>query len=141
MTEEFSDIPDNFYRVSAKALILDEEKRFLLVFETKGLWALPGGGIDFDEKPEDALVREIREEMGLEVTQINERPSYFLTAPRKVDAWWVGNVVYETKLRDLNFTPSDECVKLRFFTKEEAMKEKLFPNVIEFVRIYDPKNH
>src|SRR3989338_9133415 len=111
-----SNIPDNFYRTSIKALILDEQKRFLLILENKGLWELPGGGLDFGEKPADCLRRELKEEMGLEVTNINDRPSYFITAPRGKKEW-KSNVIYETKLKDLNFKPSDECVELRFFTK------------------------
>ena len=33
-----------------------------------GLWTLPGGGVDHAESPRDAVVREIREECGLEAT-------------------------------------------------------------------------
>jgi len=141
MTKEIANIPDNFYRISIKALILDDEKRFLLTFENKGLWELPGGGLNFGEKPLECLAREIKEEMGLEVVNINEHPAYFLTAPHRSGQWWICNILYEVKVKDLNFVPSDECVELRFFTKEEALKENLFSNVVEFVKIYNPDNH
>ena len=36
--------------------------------EVEGWWWLPGGGVDFGESPEDALVREFMEETGLSVT-------------------------------------------------------------------------
>ena len=135
-----SDIPNCFYRVSIKALILDEEKRFLMIQESNGKWELPGGGLDFGEKPHDCLKREIREEMSLEIDTINTRPSYVVTTLH-TDNHWKCFIAYETKIKNLNFTPSDECVAIKFFNKEEALKEKLFPIVKEFVKQYDHKNH
>jgi nucleoside triphosphatase len=35
-----------------------------------GQWAIPGGGIDEGEEMEEALVREMKEEVGLEIAQI-----------------------------------------------------------------------
>ncbi len=134
------DQPNNFYRTSIKALILDDQARFLLALEDNGLWELPGGGLDLGEKPHDCLKRELREEMGLEVTQINEQPSYFVTA-LNINGQWKSNVVYETKVKDLKFIPSKECVELKFFTKEEASREDLYPIVMEFLKVFDPGNH
>src|SRR3989339_1669255 len=132
-------VPKCFYRVSIKALILDEQKRFALSFEEKGSWDMPGGGLDFGETITDALKREIKEETGLEVTYISEKPAYILTANNPPQTFWVCNLIYEVKVKDLNFTASDECIQLKFFTKEEALKEKLYQNVIEFVKMYKPE--
>ncbi|MCD4523995.1 NUDIX domain-containing protein [Nocardioides sp. cx-173] len=58
-------------RVAAYALV-EREGAVLLArvsprgFHT-GLWSLPGGGIDHGEPPRDAVVREVREEAGVEV--------------------------------------------------------------------------
>lgn len=144
-------IPDCFYRISVKALVLDEQKRFLLVQEEDGRWELPGGGIDFGETPQEGIRREIGEEMGLEVTYVADQPCYFLTdetADTEVKyltpqgkKYWMSNVLYLTKLKDLNFTASEECVATQFFTKEEALKINIFHNVRKFVELYDPINH
>jgi 8-oxo-dGTP diphosphatase len=56
--------------VSAVAL-LDKDNRVLLAQRPEGksmagLWEFPGGKIEAGETPEDALVRELHEELGIE---------------------------------------------------------------------------
>jgi 8-oxo-dGTP diphosphatase len=44
--------------------------RILMVYHrspTESYWTLPGGGIDSNETPEQAIVREVKEETGLDV--------------------------------------------------------------------------
>lgn len=135
-------IPNCFYRISIKALVLDEQGRIMLVREDNDKWELPGGGLDHGEDVRKGLAREIKEEMGLEVTHVAETPSYFYTFVAEVSKQWMSNVVYEVKLKDLNFTPSDECQEIRFVTKEEAQDMNLFPNIREFIdNNFDVKNH
>jgi 8-oxo-dGTP diphosphatase len=136
------EIPNGYYRLSVKALILDESRtKFLLVQEDNGKWELPGGGLDWGEKPQDGLVREIKEEMGLEVTYVSDQPVYITTAPRDSDGRWVVNVLFETTVRDLHFTASEECVAITFVTREEAAALDLFITVREFLAVFDPSNH
>ena len=57
-------------RVGAYALCVDEQDRILLarlsaVEVDVGAWTLPGGGINFGEHPDTAVIRELEEETGL----------------------------------------------------------------------------
>lgn len=131
----------NHYRVSIKSVTIDETGRFLLAKEDSGKWELLGGGLDHGEDPIECLKREVKEETGLEVIEVSATPKYFVTAPKVGREGFVANVIYEFKLKDLNFTPTDECVELRFFNKEEAEKEDLFPQVAEFIKVYDAELH
>jgi 8-oxo-dGTP diphosphatase len=54
------------------AALVDVDGRVLLSQRPKGkrlegLWEFPGGKIDADERPEDALIRELREELDVTV--------------------------------------------------------------------------
>ncbi|OHA89711.1 MAG: hypothetical protein A2741_02040 [Candidatus Zambryskibacteria bacterium RIFCSPHIGHO2_01_FULL_43_27] len=134
-------IPNTFYRVSIKGLILDETRtKFLTTLEEGGWWELPGGGLDWGENPIDGLRREIREEMGLEVTKVSPLPSYYLLGKNTDDNWTL-NLIFEIEVKDLNFTPSDECVEIRFIAPEEVGTINAFRTVTELAGMFDKNNH
>ena len=133
-------IPDCYYRTSIKALVLDEAKKFLLIQEADGKWELPGGGLEFGETPHDCLRREIKEEMGVEVINIDSAPSYFLSQ-QNLKFQWVTNAIYLAELKSLDFIPSDECIAVKFFTREEATKELTSINVTKFLDQFDVNKH
>ena len=138
----YMEIKNGYYRLSVKALILDETRtKFLLVKEDNGKWELPGGGLDWGESPQEGVAREIKEEMGLNVVSIASQPCYLTTAQRDSDKTWTSNVLFETVLENLDFTPSDECVALQFVTKEEALELNLFVTVKKFLEVFDLNNH
>jgi nucleoside triphosphatase len=64
-------------RLIVVPVLLDAEQRVLLcrmapdrgVFP--GQWALPGGGVEPGERIEEALRREVREELGIELSQVS----------------------------------------------------------------------
>ena len=63
-------VPPGRTRLGGYALCTDDEGRVLLarlsVIEVDvGAWTLPGGGIEFGEHPDHAVVRELEEETGL----------------------------------------------------------------------------
>ncbi len=67
----FRDDAGRMQRVGAYGVCVDSEQRILLcrltaITNRGGWWTLPGGGVDFGEHPKDALVREVREETGLD---------------------------------------------------------------------------
>ena len=143
---DLSPLPECFYRVSVKALILDDTRtKFLVVQERSKKWELPGGGLDWGESPQVGLAREIYEEMGLQVMSVAPHPSYFLTgqftskAGRK-ERWFV-NVLYETVVKDLDITPSDECIATAFVTPQEALGLPAFNNVLTLAELFDYKKH
>jgi len=71
--------------VAACALI-DPEGRVLLARRPEGkkmagLWEFPGGKVDADETPETALIRELKEELGIIVEAKNLAPFVFASHP------------------------------------------------------------
>lgn len=126
-----------YYRISVKGIVIDDDGRILLTKENNGLWEILGGGLDHGEDPIAGLKREIHEETGLEVTSVSPAPKYFLTVQGHSSDIYIANVIYQIKLKNLDFVPSDECQELRFFSIEEMRQLELFPNVKKLLEILE----
>ncbi len=61
--------PDNFRKhpmMIAVASVIVEDGKLLLVRDTHGFWASVGGWVDAGERPDEAVLRELREELSVE---------------------------------------------------------------------------
>lgn len=87
-------------RVAAYAVVLRDDRILLSRLSESvtpdELWTLPGGGIDHGEHPRDAVVREVREETGLDVEVGETVRVYNLHLP---SAWRDGRRVDAHSLR------------------------------------------
>lgn len=67
---DFKDYKDSdvvFRRPSARAIIIKDDKLALVYSKKEKYYKFPGGGIHDDEDKKEALIREVREEVGLVV--------------------------------------------------------------------------
>ncbi|HET6973046.1 MAG TPA: NUDIX domain-containing protein [Pyrinomonadaceae bacterium] len=76
------------FTVTAGALIFNDAGQILLLkhrFRAGSGWGIPGGFLEYSEQPEQALRRELREEIGLEVSQVEIFTARSFEKPRQVE--------------------------------------------------------
>lgn len=64
------------YRNAVRAIIMKERKVLMVYSEKSKEFKFPGGGIEHDEPREEALKREVIEEVGQEIKSVNEPLGY-----------------------------------------------------------------
>ncbi len=84
-----------------------------------GTWETPGGKLDFEEHPEEALVREIKEEVGLDTTvdSILYASSFMSNPARQVII-----IAYRCTVAEGSVNLSDEHSEHLWATKEELVQ-------------------
>lgn len=121
----------NLVLVAACALV-DPDVRVLIAQRPigksmAGLWEFPGGKIERNERPEDTLIRELREELGIVVDAAclapltfasHAYPDFHLLMPLYICRRWQGTVtalegqtiawVRPNRLRGYPMPPADE---------------------------------
>ena len=116
--------------VAACALV-DADGRVLLARRPEGkamagLWEFPGGKVEHGERPEETLIRELKEELGITVSEAclapltlasHSYPDFHLLMPLYVCRRWEGTVtaleaqqltwVKPNRLREYEMPPAD----------------------------------
>jgi 8-oxo-dGTP pyrophosphatase MutT (NUDIX family) len=121
-----------YFNVAAAvaALIFDSEGRLLFTIRkhepAKGLLDLPGGFVDNDESAEEALVREVKEELNLDIIEsryITSLPNLYLyegITYRTLD------FIFECKVKNLgNIEPNDDVDGYRFIHPNTEMADQV----------------
>jgi 8-oxo-dGTP diphosphatase len=84
------------FTVTAGAFVFDDEGRILLLeheFRADSRWGMPGGFLEQGEQPDEALRRELREEVSLEVSDVELYFARTLRKPRQVEMYFACKAV------------------------------------------------
>jgi 8-oxo-dGTP diphosphatase len=116
------------FKIGTFAIIFDEQQRVLLCHRRDyDFWNLPGGGLEAGESPWQGCIREVREEVGLEVEV--ERLAGVYSKPDK------GEIVFTFVCRVIGgeITNTDEADRAEYFGIDNLPGNTL-PKQVERIR-------
>lgn len=108
------------FTVTAAAIITNSEGRVLLLhhrFRPGSGWGIPGGFIERGEQPDEALRRELREEVGLEIEDLSLFKTRAFRKTRQVE------ILFRCRARGETEQLSFEIKRLVWFDPHELPKE------------------
>jgi ADP-ribose pyrophosphatase YjhB (NUDIX family) len=108
------------FTVTVAAVVSDDQGRVLLlkhVFRIGSGWGIPGGFIEKRENPEDALRRELAEEIGLELESAQ------LTLARTLKSLHQIEIIFRCKAKGVPTRKSLEIARYDWFAIDSLPKD------------------
>jgi len=127
-------------RPGVAAVIFEEGRVLLQRRDDTGRWGLPGGGVEPGESVRQALIREVREETGLEVEPLRLIGVYSDPLHHQIVTYPDGNVVhyvssvFECVVRAGTLECGEESLELDWFDPERLPEDLM---LISTIRIRD----
>jgi ADP-ribose pyrophosphatase YjhB (NUDIX family) len=145
MNESHSTVPAVTRDFTATTFVVHEDRTLLLLHRKLGKWFPPGGHIDPHELPDQAALREVREESGLEVelmaqsswlgaVQILPQPYCILLENISSEHQHI-DLIYFAHVRGGNLAHAErEAHAARWFTWEELADPEIAEDIRELGR-------
>ncbi|MBL7169932.1 MAG: NUDIX domain-containing protein [Candidatus Aenigmarchaeota archaeon] len=114
----------NYIGLGTGAIILNDKGEVLLIKRpntitpdrtTSGMWSVPGGEVKFMEKVEDAVRREVREEIGVEIEIIKSIKYHDQILQESKVHWHCQSFLCKIKSGAPKILEPDKCEKLEWF--------------------------
>lgn len=118
------------FTIGVFAIIIDDQQRVLLCHRRDhDLWNLPGGAVESGESPWDALVREVKEETGLQISPSHLTGIY--SKPNKNEIVFS----FACEIVSGKITLTDEADKIEYF-KIKQIPKNTSPKQVERIKDY-----
>ncbi len=126
------------YRVSTKALIINDQKVFLIKEWDDEWWSFPGGGVEYNETLPEALQRELHEELSIVKQDVTLRPDILhFGIGAVVEKIPMANVFYSVDVAIDKIKPTKEVVSSGWFTLDEIKQLKLVPTTSDTDKLFE----
>ncbi|HEU5376140.1 MAG TPA: NUDIX hydrolase [Ktedonobacteraceae bacterium] len=113
----------NKFKIICRALVIDNQNRVLFVKKTgSDFWSLPGGKLDAEDQClQDCLKRELREELGVEITikDIRFVQELHKDDTRYVELIWQAALEGDLTHEDIYKTSDGELTDIQWIKQDE----------------------
>jgi 8-oxo-dGTP diphosphatase len=118
----------DYIGVGVGAIILNDKSEVFLAKRGKkaknerGTWEFPGGGVEFGEKLEDAIKREMFEEYGVEIEVIHQLNTHDHILPDEGQHWVAPTFIAKISKGEPRIMEVEKCEEIGWFKVEELPK-------------------
>lgn len=120
-----SPLPSPFYRVTSRAIILDDKNRLIVARDRHGLWQIPGGGWEHNESFTECVQHELQEELGAVALTIS--PILFTYATLDERGYYSLRLAAKVTLVSYDLRPGDDMVAFKAVNRQGFLAMKFSP--------------